>query len=45
MSTGSGSGHGRPDPVVSEVIGERRALINIAYRMLGSLAEAEDAVQ
>ena len=45
MCTGSGSGRGRPDPVLSEIIGERRALINIAYRMLGSLAEAEDAVQ
>jgi len=45
MCTGSRSGHGRPDPVVSEVTGERRALINIAYRMLGSLVEAEDAVQ
>ncbi|MFJ7214863.1 RNA polymerase sigma factor SigJ [Amycolatopsis sp. NPDC098790] len=30
-----------PDPVM----GERRALLNIAYRLLGSLAEAEDAVQ
>jgi RNA polymerase sigma factor (sigma-70 family) len=45
MCTGTGPGHGRPDPVVSEITGERRALINIAYRMLGSLAEAEDAVQ
>jgi len=45
MCTGPRSGHGRPDPVGSEIIGERRALINIAYRMLGSLAEAEDAVQ
>jgi RNA polymerase sigma-70 factor (ECF subfamily) len=26
-------------------MGERRQLINLAYRMLGSLAEAEDAVQ
>jgi RNA polymerase sigma factor (sigma-70 family) len=45
MCSRPGSGHGRPDPVLSEIIGERRALINIAYRMLGSLAEAEDAVQ
>jgi RNA polymerase sigma factor (sigma-70 family) len=30
-----------PDPVLSE----RRQLINVAYRMLGSLAEAEDVVQ
>jgi RNA polymerase sigma factor (sigma-70 family) len=45
MCTRSRSGDGLPDPVLSEIIGERRALINIAYRMLGSLAEAEDAVQ
>ncbi|MGW2180036.1 RNA polymerase sigma factor SigJ [Streptomyces sp. NPDC001732] len=30
---------------VTEVAGERRQLINIAYRLLGSVAEAEDAVQ
>ncbi|MEU2130035.1 RNA polymerase sigma factor SigJ [Streptomyces sp. NPDC018352] len=29
----------------ADVDGERRQLINIAYRLLGSLAEAEDAVQ
>ncbi|MFA3877903.1 RNA polymerase sigma factor SigJ [Streptomyces sp. MMCC 100] len=28
-----------------ETVGERRQLINVAYRLLGSLAEAEDAVQ
>ncbi|GAA3950763.1 RNA polymerase sigma factor SigJ [Streptomyces marokkonensis] len=28
-----------------ETAGERRQLINVAYRLLGSLAEAEDAVQ
>jgi DNA-directed RNA polymerase specialized sigma24 family protein len=28
-----------------EIAGERRQLINVAYRLLGSLAEAEDAVQ
>ncbi|MFF1922682.1 RNA polymerase sigma factor SigJ [Streptomyces sp. NPDC058221] len=27
------------------IVGERRRLINVAYRLLGSLAEAEDAVQ
>ncbi|WP_037303482.1 RNA polymerase sigma factor SigJ [Amycolatopsis orientalis] len=27
------------------ILGERRHLINLAYRLLGSLAEAEDAVQ
>ncbi|MFL6099326.1 MAG: RNA polymerase sigma factor SigJ [Actinomycetales bacterium] len=30
---------------MTTVIGERRRLINLAYRFLGSLAEAEDAVQ
>ncbi|MEV6330821.1 RNA polymerase sigma factor SigJ [Streptomyces sp. NPDC051909] len=29
----------------TEVVGERRHLINLAYRLLGSVAEAEDAVQ
>jgi RNA polymerase sigma-70 factor, ECF subfamily len=33
------------DPGLSAIMGERRRLINLAYRMLGSLAEAEDAVQ
>jgi RNA polymerase sigma factor (sigma-70 family) len=45
MSTRSGPGGGGPDPGVSAVISERRRLINLAYRLLGSLAEAEDAVQ
>ena len=45
MSTGSVPGHGRPDPDLSAITDEQRALINLAYRMLGSLAEAEDAVQ
>lgn len=34
-----------PQWSAAEVAGERRQLINIAYRLLGSLAEAEDAVQ
>ena len=38
-------GRGRPDPGLGAVMGERRGLINLAYRLLGSLAEAEDAVQ
>ncbi|MEV5652109.1 RNA polymerase sigma factor SigJ [Nocardia sp. NPDC052254] len=33
------------DPQLPEVISERRQLINLAYRLLGSLAEAEDVVQ
>ncbi|MFE1383873.1 RNA polymerase sigma factor SigJ [Streptomyces sp. NPDC058740] len=36
--TGIGVGGG-------DVLGERRRLTNLAYRLLGSLAEAEDAVQ
>jgi RNA polymerase sigma-70 factor (ECF subfamily) len=45
MSTRSGSGDGRPDPGLDAVMSERRQLINLAYRLLGSLADAEDAVQ
>lgn len=33
------------DPHLAEVISERRQLINLAYRLLGSLAEAEDVAQ
>ncbi|WP_280384155.1 RNA polymerase sigma factor SigJ [Nocardia wallacei] len=33
------------DPQQAAVTGERRQLINLAYRLLGSLAEAEDVVQ
>ncbi|WP_328582313.1 RNA polymerase sigma factor SigJ [Streptomyces sp. NBC_00370] len=35
----------RPDPGLDVIMSERRQLINVAYRLLGSLAEAEDAVQ
>jgi RNA polymerase sigma factor (sigma-70 family) len=45
MTTRSEPGHGRPDPGLNTIMGERRQLINLAYRLLGSLAEAEDAVQ
>ena len=34
-----------PSEEVDAVIGERRQLINLGYRMLGSLAEAEDVAQ
>jgi RNA polymerase sigma-70 factor, ECF subfamily len=34
-----------PAPDLDVLLGEQRQLINIAYRLLGSLAEAEDAVQ
>jgi RNA polymerase sigma-70 factor (ECF subfamily) len=45
MTTQSRPGHGRPDPGLDAIMSERHQLINIAYRLLGSLAEAEDAVQ
>ncbi|MFE3555016.1 RNA polymerase sigma factor SigJ [Streptomyces sp. NPDC059193] len=35
----------RSEPDLGAVVAERRQLINLAYRLLGSLAEAEDAVQ
>ena len=45
MTTPSGPGGGRSDPGLDAIMGERRQLINLTYRLLGSLAEAEDAVQ
>jgi RNA polymerase sigma factor (sigma-70 family) len=45
MNTHSGPGDGRPDPGLSAIMNERRQLINLAYRLLGSLADAEDVVQ
>jgi RNA polymerase sigma-70 factor (ECF subfamily) len=45
MSTRSGPGDGRPDPGLNAIMSERRQLINLTYRLLGSMAEAEDAVQ
>jgi RNA polymerase sigma factor (sigma-70 family) len=45
MTTRSSRGDGRPDPGLNAIMSERRRLINLAYRLLGSLAEAEDAVQ
>jgi RNA polymerase sigma factor (sigma-70 family) len=45
MTTQSGPGQGRSDPGLSAIMSERRRLINLAYRLLGSLAEAEDVVQ
>jgi RNA polymerase sigma factor (sigma-70 family) len=43
--TESRSGREWPDPELSAIMSERRRLIGLAYRLLGSLAEAEDAVQ
>jgi Sigma-70 region 2 len=45
VSTRSGPGGGPPDPGLGVIMSERRQLLNLAYRLLGSLAEAEDAVQ
>jgi len=45
MTTPTRPGQGRPDPGLSAVMSERRQLINLTYRLLGSLADAEDAVQ
>src|SRR5215470_10606512 len=45
MTNQSGAGHGGPDQGLSVIVRERRQLINLTYRLLGSLAEAEDAVQ
>lgn len=42
---GSEPGHGRSEPHLGVIVGERRRLLNLAYRLLGSAAEAEDAVQ
>ncbi len=44
-STSSIPGGGRSGSDLSVIVGERGHLTNLAYRLLGSLAEAEDAVQ
>jgi RNA polymerase sigma factor (sigma-70 family) len=45
MTTQSDPGDSRLDPSLSAIMSERRQLINLAYRLLGSLADAEDVVQ
>jgi RNA polymerase sigma factor (sigma-70 family) len=45
VTTPSEPGDGRLDPSLSAIMSERRQLINLAYRLLGSLADAEDVVQ
>lgn len=45
MSTPPEPPAGTADPSLAAIMSERRRLINLAYRLLGSLAEAEDAVQ
>jgi RNA polymerase sigma-70 factor, ECF subfamily len=45
-TTGAGpEDGGGGDPSLGAIMSERRQLINLAYRLLGSLAEAEDVVQ
>lgn len=45
MTTPTEPGHAWPDPSLSAIVSERRHLINLAYRLLGTLADAEDVVQ
>jgi RNA polymerase sigma factor (sigma-70 family) len=45
VSTPTGPEQGQFDPSLSAIMSERRQLINLAYRLLGSLADAEDVVQ
>jgi RNA polymerase sigma factor (sigma-70 family) len=45
VSTHSGPADDGPDPGLSAVMGERRHLMNLSYRLLGTLADAEDVVQ
>jgi RNA polymerase sigma factor (sigma-70 family) len=45
MATGHEPERTGADEEFRAVVSERRRLINLAYRLLGSLAEAEDAVQ
>jgi RNA polymerase sigma factor (sigma-70 family) len=45
MTTRPGPGDGPLDPGLSAIVSERRQLINLAYRLLGSLGDAEDVVQ
>jgi RNA polymerase sigma factor (sigma-70 family) len=45
MNTQSEPGNGPFDPGLGAIMRERRQLLNLAYRLLGSLTEAEDAVQ
>ncbi|MEV6945978.1 RNA polymerase sigma factor SigJ [Streptomyces sp. NPDC051172] len=45
MTDHAKSRHDESDAGLDAIISERRRLIGLAYRLLGSLAEAEDAVQ
>ncbi|WP_329459513.1 RNA polymerase sigma factor SigJ [Streptomyces sp. NBC_01497] len=45
MSTQAEPADARPDPGLNAVMDERRRLVHLAYRLLGSLSDAEDVVQ
>ncbi|MGW0586032.1 sigma factor, partial [Streptomyces sp. NPDC002920] len=45
MTTRAEPGDDQSDPGLSAIMSERRRLINLGYRLLGSLADAEDVVQ
>ncbi len=45
MSERSGPGGSEPGPSLSAITSERRGLVNLAYRPLGSTADAQDAAQ
>src|SRR5262245_796596 len=45
MSSSTGPDDRPPDPSLNAIMSERSRLIHPAYRMLGSLADAEDVVQ
>ncbi|MFI1924266.1 MULTISPECIES: RNA polymerase sigma factor SigJ [unclassified Streptomyces] len=45
MTTTAETGDDRGDPGLGAIMSERRRLINLAYRLLGSLSDAEDVVQ
>ncbi|MGW5475394.1 RNA polymerase sigma factor SigJ [Streptomyces sp. NPDC004008] len=45
MTTRAEPGDDQSEPGLSAIMSERRRLINLGYRLLGSLADAEDVVQ
>jgi RNA polymerase sigma-70 factor (ECF subfamily) len=45
MTTRAEQGDDQSDPGLSAIMSERRQLINLGYRLLGSLVDAEDVVQ
>lgn len=45
MGTANERDTGHDDPQLDALLGERRHLFNLAYRLLGSMSDAEDVVQ